>query len=147
METTLPLQPRDLLLQEQVSGSQIQHVLAPIGFKDWQQAYQRLRRIPDTPQARLALADCLPYLLMALSNAAHPDRVLVSFERFIQNTSDQVDQLRYLAANPRTIEMLVILFAGSQFLTEILLRHPEYFEPITGRRHLAELKRLHPEKF
>lgn len=140
MESSTLIQPRDLLLQQQVSGSQIEGVLAPVGLKDWQQAYQRLRRIPDTPDARLALADCLPYLLMALANAARPDRVLVYFERFIKNAPDQVDQLRYLAANPRTIEMLVILFAGSQFLTEILLRHPEYFETITGRRQLAELK-------
>ncbi|MEW5961635.1 MAG: glutamine synthetase adenylyltransferase, partial [Chloroflexota bacterium] len=102
--------------------------------------YQRLRRIPTTPDARLLLANSLPFLLMALSNAAHPDRVLVSFERFVQNAPDPLKQLRYLAENPRTIETLVILFAGSQFLTEILLRHPEYFEQITARRHLAEIK-------
>ena len=78
-------QPRDLLLQPEASNEEIERLLAPIGFDNWLQAYHCLRRIPDSPAANLALADGLPHLLMALSTAAHPDRVLVSFERFIQN--------------------------------------------------------------
>ena len=36
--------------------------------------------------------------------------------------------------------MLVALFAGSQFLTEILLNHPEYFERLARRRRLSQPK-------
>ncbi len=133
-------QPRDLLLQPEASNEEIQQLLAPIGFEDWLQAYHCLRRIPDSQAAKLALADGLPYLLMALSTAAQPDRVLVSFERFIKNAADPLKPLRYLAGNPRGVEILVTLFAGSQFLTEILVRHPEYFDQLTERRNVAELK-------
>jgi len=140
MITFTSKQPRDLLLQKESTNDEIRQILAPIGFDDWLQAYHCLRRIPNSQETRLILADGLPYLLMALSNAAHPDRVLVSFERFVRNAPKQLELLRYLAGNPRAVEMLVTVFAGSQFLTEILLRHPEYFEQVTGRKHLAELK-------
>ena len=41
-----------------------------------------------------------------------------------------------MAADPRALEMLVTLFAGSQFLTDILLRTPEHFaEPDPAQRH------------
>ena len=100
----------------------------------------RLQRLALTPQTEQLLAACLPHLLLTLSNAAHPDRVLVNFERFVTNAAQPEATLSYLAHNPRAIETLVILFAGSQFLTEILLRHPDYFEQITTRQNIAELK-------
>ena len=33
--------------------------------------------------------------------------------------------MEMLATNPRAVEILVTLFGGSQFLSEILLRNPE----------------------
>jgi glutamate-ammonia-ligase adenylyltransferase len=134
------IRPRDLLLNEQVGLNHIETLLRPIGFADWRLAWQRLQRIPPTPAARLALANAMPHLLMALATAAHPDRVLVSFERFVGNAPEPSTLLQYLAANPRALEIMVTLFAGSQFLTEILLRHPQYFEQLTARKHLAERK-------
>ncbi len=128
------------LLREQLSNDQIRGLLVPVGFADWRLAYRCLQRIADSAETQLALVDGLPHLLTALANAAHSDRVLVNFERLIQNTADRLALLRYLADNPRAIEILVILFAGSQFLTEILLRHPEYFEPLTQHKQLAQLK-------
>ncbi len=129
-----------LLLNKQLTPTDIQTMLQPLGITDWQQAYLRLQRIANTPQTEQLLSACLPHLFLALSNAAHPDRALVNFERFVGNAAPPESMLRYLARNPRAIETLVILFAGSQFLTEILLRHPDYFEQITARQNLAELK-------
>ncbi|HBY93848.1 MAG TPA: glutamine synthetase adenylyltransferase, partial [Chloroflexi bacterium] len=71
---------------------------------------------------------------------ASPDRALVNLERFAQSAVNRPALFRDLAGNPRAIEMLVTLFAGSQFLTEILLRNPEYFERLTDRKQLAQLK-------
>ncbi len=139
---TQSVQPSALILQPaaELSNETIQQLLAPVGFKDWLQAYACLRRIPAGAEARLALADLLPVLFMALSSAANPDRVLVSFERFSRNAPDPHQLLRYLRDNPRAVETLVTLFAGSQFLSEILLRHPEYLNQLTARKHVAELK-------
>jgi glutamate-ammonia-ligase adenylyltransferase len=140
MALTFALGYDELLLNEQLTDSELRRLLAPVDFGDWQQAHRCLLYLAGTPEMREKLAANLPYLLLALSQAAHPDRVLVSFERFVQNAGDQAALLQYLADNPRAIEILVKLFAGSQFLTEIMLRHPHYFERVTKHKSLARRK-------
>src|SRR5690606_20306814 len=61
-------------------------------------------------------------------------------ERFIQSVPDRTRQFRYLADNPRAVEILVRLFVGSQFLTEILIRNPSYLEELTNHKRIAEFK-------
>jgi glutamate-ammonia-ligase adenylyltransferase len=128
------------LLYEQSSEDEIHRVLSPVRFADWRAASRCVQRMADDPQVGLALADLLPHLLMTLADAASPDRVLVNFERFACSAADRLALFRYLASNPRAVEILVTLFAGSQFLTEILLRNPEYFELLMEHKHLAQPK-------
>jgi glutamate-ammonia-ligase adenylyltransferase len=86
------------------------------------------------------LADCLPRLLSALANTADPDRVLVDFERLVQGVVDAAALCRAMADEPRLLDMLVTLFSGSQFLSEIVLRDPEYLSLLEDPWHLAEPK-------
>ena len=79
-------------------------------------------------------------LLIALSDAATPDASLLNFERYVQCVADRTVLLRYLASKPRAVEILVKLFVGSQFLTEILLRNPDYLEKLTNHKQLADIK-------
>ncbi len=130
----------DSLLREQLSEEEIHQVLAPVGFTDWRAAARSLVRMAKEPQARLPLAGLLGYLLAAMSGAASPDRVLANLERFVQSVPTPHALFDYLTDNPRTIEMLVMLFAGSQFLTEILLRNPEYLEQLASYKSLAQPK-------
>ncbi|MBN1814353.1 MAG: glutamine synthetase adenylyltransferase [Anaerolineae bacterium] len=97
-------------------------------------------RLADEVQTPQTLARLLPHLLTTLSGAANPDQVLVNLERFAHSATDKQATFDYLASNPRAVEILVTLFAGSQFLTEILLRNPEYFERLMTLRGLAQRK-------
>lgn len=134
-------QNTDILLKQQdLTDDQAQSLLAPVGFADWQAAYQALNRIAPEPQARRALATSLPQLLIALADTANPNQVLINFERFVANAPDQLELFHDFAANPRTFQILFTLFEGSQFLTEILLRHPEYFERLMAHHRLAQPK-------
>jgi glutamate-ammonia-ligase adenylyltransferase len=130
----------NLSLPEKLSDSEIRALLSPVEFADARQAHRCLLRIAADAESQRALLDGLPALLLALANAANPDRVLVNLERLVDKAPDRVEVLRYLAHNPRAVEILVTLFAGSQFLTEILLRHPEYVEPLSQHKSLAQLK-------
>ncbi len=140
MVSTIDERCRDLLRDEPLSDDEIHRLLAPIGFADWRAAYRGLQRMADAPELKLALADLLPYLLTTLAGAASPDRALVNLERFARSAPDQLALFYYLASNPRAVEILVTLFAGSQFLTEILLRNPEYFARLAEPKHLARSK-------
>lgn len=114
--------------------------IALIGFSDASSAARSLGRIHSAQDAGDLFAVFAPHLLNALTSAGSPDRVLATFERFLQGAADPLVMYRFLAAHPRSVEMLVRLFSGSQFLAEILLRNPEYFEDLIDLRRLAQRK-------
>ncbi|HNT75480.1 MAG TPA: glutamine synthetase adenylyltransferase [Anaerolineae bacterium] len=128
------------LLSEHTPAETIQSWLRPVGVTDWRAAHRGLLRIAADAQDSAALSALLPALLMALADAANADHVLVNLERFIRSAADKSGTLHYLAQNPRAVEILVKLFAGSQFLTEILLRNPEYFPPLIAHKRLTQPK-------
>ncbi|MGE0377811.1 MAG: glutamine synthetase adenylyltransferase, partial [Planctomycetaceae bacterium] len=110
------------------------------GFDDAPAARRRLLELCPDVEARGHLAPCLPALLFAVAESASPDASLLNFERFVQSVPDRNRLFQYLSQHPRAVEILVKLFVGSQFLTEILLRHPEYLNELTQHRRLAEFK-------
>jgi len=140
MELVVRDQFQRLLLSEGPIDDELRPLLAPAGFADWRAAQRCLGRMAGDAQTRRALADLLPHLLTTLAGAANPDRALVCFDRFVQRVPDKPALFHYLAGNPRALEILVTLFAGSQFLTEILLRNPEYFERLIQYKRLAQPK-------
>jgi [glutamine synthetase] adenylyltransferase / [glutamine synthetase]-adenylyl-L-tyrosine phosphorylase len=118
------------------------------GFSDGRAAARSLARLTTGKRRRQAFAAFAVHLFAALSEAGDPDRVLATFERFLQSAhtaaggDGQPELVLYdfLAAQPRAVEMLVRIFSGSQFLAEILLRNPEYIENLLDRRQLAKVK-------
>src|ERR1700684_3660809 len=129
-----------LVSASELPDAEAQSLLKAAGFADWKLALCRLREIAVDENSRAALAEVLPMLLVALSDAATPDASLLNFERYIQCVRDRTVLLRYLASKPRAVEILVKLFVGSQFLTEILLRNPDYLEKLTNHKQLADFK-------
>jgi glutamate-ammonia-ligase adenylyltransferase len=130
----------ELVLRTDLPETEARKLLSATGFADWALALRRLREIGRDDASRKALADVLPLLLIALSEAATPDASLLNFERYVQCVADRTVLLRYLASKPRAVEILVKLFVGSQFLTEILLRNPDYLEKLTNHKQLADIK-------
>lgn len=116
--------------------------LESLGFNDWQGAKRSLHRLTGDRAQRDAFTRFAPHLLEALATAGNPDRVLATFERFSHGVNSPKDLYGFLATHPRSVEMLVRLFSGSQFLGEILLRNPEYFTDLTHLRRLAQTKSL-----
>ncbi len=92
------------------------------------------------PEQRRLLAEILPHLLLTLSTVAEPDRVLLNLERLARGAPDPAAFLRRLNRNPRAVENLTTLFAGSQFLTDILLRNPEYVGELVDPKRLARTR-------
>lgn len=132
----------EILLDQKysVSDPEVRDILASIGFSDQERALIRLRELCTTPQIRKELTQILPTLLQALTDAATPDGSLINFERFMNSVSEPETMLEFLTQNPRAVEILVRLFVGSQFLTEILLKNPDYLERLTRYNRIAEFK-------
>src|SRR5262245_59264332 len=125
------------LLDGRLKDEEARQLLEAVGFADWKSAQLRLRQVCPDEASRRMLGDSLPMLLVALSDTAVPDRSLVNFERFVQAVPDRLALFRYLRDNPRAVEILIKLFVGSQFLTEILLRKPAYLDRLTQHKRVA----------
>ena len=118
----------------------IYQYLDAAGFTNPQAAGRSLSRLTSDSDRMDLFLDYAPQLFTALQTAGDPDRVLATFERFVHGSEDTLAMARFLAGHPRTVETLVRLFSGSQFLSEILLRNPEYFEHLIEYRRLAKPK-------
>jgi glutamate-ammonia-ligase adenylyltransferase len=114
--------------------------LTELGFSQPDVAIRRLRQCAHHFEAREYFYQFLPMLIISLSEAATPDGSLMNFERFTQSVDDLTENYRFLAQNPRAVEILVKLFVGSQFLTEILLKTPDYLVKLTQHKRIAEFK-------
>jgi glutamate-ammonia-ligase adenylyltransferase len=122
-------------LNQLLDGSPAAHAaLTRMGLTDTAAAARHLQRMVGKGVAAL-----MPYLAPALANCADADQALVNMERF-SSGDHAAETFRQLAENPRAIEILVTIFAGSQFLTEILLRDPAQLETLTRRERLARQK-------
>ena len=134
------LDPDLLLTRGSLDESAVRSLLAPIGFSEPIVAQSRLQAICRDESHRKALKASLPMLLAALENSTTPDSSVMNFERLVQAVPDSLELLQFLSGNLRAVEILIRLFVGSQYLTEILLRNPEYLTPLPRHTRLAEFK-------
>ena len=110
--------------------------LVSVGFRDAEGALARLKSLSGTPNS----AECLSRFLRAVTDMAEADELLVDFERYVLRSGDREVLYQFLIDNPRGLEMLVKLFAGSRYLTETLLRDPMALRRLIQHRLLADLK-------
>ena len=76
----------------------------------------------------------------ALARAPSPERARVNFDRLLGALDDPSELLQSLTDDVHTLETLVALLAGSQYLTEILLRNLGYVALLSQHSGLAQIK-------
>ncbi len=138
----LPPAPETLAheLQAAASGyaeSLLGH-LAPAGFQDPAAALQTVLGLAQDPFARDRFLHILPHLLLLLPRSADPDMALRNLDRFARVVLDRALLYGQLRQHPVLLRFLLDLFAFSQFLSDILIRNPEYFEWLLSPACLSE---------
>lgn len=131
---------RQMLAGDEEANAAIHEQLALLGFRDPVSIGQRIRLLAGGDDKTDATARTLLKLITLLSDSADPAAGVGDFERYVQRVDDRADLFRFLAENPRAIEMLVRLFTSSRYLTETLLRNPESLRVLIQHRQLADLK-------
>lgn len=136
----MPRQYERLLSDFESQPREALECLRQIGFQDLPAGEKRLRFLLAQGQQSSACLTTLGTLLSGMMDTPTPDSVLLSFERYLARSGDPATTYAYLADHPRAVEILLKIFISSQYLTETLLRSPEYLERLTQHRELADLK-------
>jgi glutamate-ammonia-ligase adenylyltransferase len=102
--------------------------------------HERLRTLVTDRRSLEILEWLAGPLQTAISESASPERALTGFERLLVSMRQSSGILETLASVPHSLDVLATLFAGSQFLTNILLQNPEYIERVTERNGIGQIK-------
>jgi [glutamine synthetase] adenylyltransferase / [glutamine synthetase]-adenylyl-L-tyrosine phosphorylase len=132
------LKPKDLFLAPHLDSAQVASLLGPYGFRDIPKADANLQAMADDPRARQLLADLVDEFLTCLGRSADPDQALTFFERYAKAAINKVNLFSYLQSSPRVLDLLATTFGASPFMSEILIRDPEYLYWVSDSRILNQ---------
>lgn len=112
--------------------------LLSLGFRDFERSDYNLKLLAGDPPGVFSFLELGEALVTAVCQAADPDASLSNFERFSEAFGGKLTLFRYLQDDPRALEVLAQLFGFSQFLSEILILNPEYFDLVTNLESLSQ---------
>jgi len=92
------------------------------------------------PRVRQSFFRIVPTLKETLPRLGNPDLAISSLERFVEAYGTRAYLYETFATNPKVLELLLQLFDGSRFLTDVLTRRPELFEEVARSGTLDYLK-------
>jgi glutamate-ammonia-ligase adenylyltransferase len=121
------ISPSDLFLSATLTEDEAREYLGSFGLVDPGAADQHLQALAEELPTREALGALAETLLDAVSRAPDPDAAVVAFSRYTATRLPRASFLRYLADDPRALDVLIEVTGTSPFLAEILIRNPEYF--------------------
>jgi glutamate-ammonia-ligase adenylyltransferase len=113
--------------------------LRKLGFKNPDIAIDLFSKLLDprmgalTQEGRLTTKKVIPAFLGEILKSYDPDAALVNLERFISGIGWRSSIYAVLLENPDIIKLLARLFSTSGYLSNFLIRHPEYLDVITLR--------------
>lgn len=119
--------PSDLFLSQDLTNEDAARYLHTLGFRDPAAAERNLRSMADDVAIRSMLGRMADTLLGALLRTPNPDAALVGFARYLAARPAKTSFLEQVHDDPFALQVLVNVLGTSPFLTEVLVRNPEYF--------------------
>ncbi len=112
-------------------------ILQGMGFPEPDRAAEIMARIyhgrfrgPASPQRRRAVEALAPSLLKAVPTSSDPMRALEGLVDFLIRSGAHTSYLALLSGSPKTMEILVQLFASSPYLASLLVGRPELLDSL-----------------
>jgi glutamate-ammonia-ligase adenylyltransferase len=127
----------DVIMSDSMAEPLREEILLHMGFSQPGRAVRNLKNIAEScGHDRFTTLAILAGDI--LRTKPDPDMALNNWERFVSSLDDTQDHFDLLFAQPVRLEILLSIFAGSQFLADTLVRSPRFFEWVTKPEHLHE---------
>jgi glutamate-ammonia-ligase adenylyltransferase len=135
------------LLDAKADPDLVKDMLAERHLEDVDKAYDNLRILRNGPErgniterSRRVLAQLAPLFLQFMLDTPDPDMALANAERFLAVVGKRPSFYALLAENRETLKLLATLFGTSEFLSKILISHPELLESMVARTYASTVK-------
>lgn len=129
----------DFLTSGNIEEAEAVENLRNLGFKNPESAIDIFSKLLDprlgalTQVGKLTTKKVIPAFLGEILKSFDPDAALVNLERFVSGIGWRSSIYSVLLENPEIIKLLARLFSTSGYLSNFLIRHPEYLDVITLR--------------
>ena len=142
------LNPETLLfLDHRADSDLVKDMLAERRFEDVERAYENLVLLRRGPvksnlaeRSRRLLEKITPLLLQQVFDSPDPDMALINLERFLSVIATRPSYYALLAENREASKLLVSLFGMSEFLSKILISHPELLDSMAASNYASTVK-------
>ncbi|MEW5815520.1 MAG: glutamate-ammonia-ligase adenylyltransferase, partial [Spirochaetota bacterium] len=129
---TLPGPPvgnaADLVLSENLTHELKSKILFTGGLRNTGRAYANIRSLAGEGRRREIFSKLAILAWDILSKTPEPDMSLNNWERFVHSTPDPERHFIELLSQPKRLEILLSILAGSQFLADTLVKYPQFYE-------------------
>ncbi len=136
-----------LFLDHKADADLVKDMLAERHFENVDRAYENLLSLRNGPvkgnlteRSRRLLEKISPLLLQEIFDSPDPDMALTNLERFLAMIGTRSSYYALLAENRETLKLLVSLFGMSEFLSKILIGHPELLDSLVARSDTSAFK-------
>lgn len=122
----------EIIIGDVVSEEEAVHILAKYSFKDPRKAYRNVILLRDgqpfshqTPRSRQIFLRIFPSFFSHITVSSDPDLALNNLEALISSVGARETLYSFFEENPQAIESVIRLFSNSEYLSRIVIRHPE----------------------
>lgn len=126
----------DLVLSAEVPAELRDQVLTHAGFQNPGRAYTNLRKLAGDDFRRGVFARLAVLACDMLRRKPAPDMALNNWERFVSVLPNARDHYEQFLRQPTRLEVLLGIFAGSQFLADTLVRSPHFLDWVTNPENI-----------
>jgi [glutamine synthetase] adenylyltransferase / [glutamine synthetase]-adenylyl-L-tyrosine phosphorylase len=121
----------DVILSEHMPEDLRNRILSLGGFNNPQRAFVNLMGLAGEDYRREIFIKIAILAWDMLKRMPDPDMALNNWDRFMHSLGNAEFHFNLLLSQPMHLEILLSIFSGSQFLSDTLIRNPEFFDWIT----------------
>jgi [glutamine synthetase] adenylyltransferase / [glutamine synthetase]-adenylyl-L-tyrosine phosphorylase len=131
----------DLVLSASIPKHVAIRILSEGGLTNFDRALHNIDYLKGDGPTRTIFARLAVLAWDVLKNTPDPDMALNNWERFTKALPSKPEHFGQLLAQPLQLEVLLGIFAGSQFLADTLIRNPEFLSWVAQPELINTLRR------
>jgi glutamate-ammonia-ligase adenylyltransferase len=130
----------DLVLSDHVPREIRESILREGGFDEPERAFTNIKSMAGGGSRRATFARLALLAFDILKRTPNPDMALNNWERFVKAQVSADFHYSLLLTQPMRLELLLGIFAGSQFLADALVRNPGFLDWVVAPEVLHRIR-------